>query len=724
MGREPKLVFALDTGTRSVVGLVLEIGSEGMRLLASAVEEHNERAMLDGQIHDVEQVAKIVIKVKKKLEEKLGISLKKVAVAAAGRALITVRQAFEQEMSPWSEIRGEQVRSLELEAVRKAHQMLVKSREVRDRYYCVGYAVVSYKIDGQRIGNPVGQRGSLLGTEVIATFLPQIVVDSLIAVLERADLEIDVMTLEPIAAMELVVSPTMRHLNLALVDIGAGTSDIAIIANGSVIGFAMVPLAGDEVTEKLCNSYLLDFMTGEKVKRRLRDGGVIAFKDVLGATRKVSSEEMIESIRETVSEIAHQIANTIIRLNDGPPQAVLCIGGGSLTPCLTDELARFLGLPAERVAVRSAGEVVSVKGLSRRLSGPEGVTPLGIALIGSKPQALTLTQVEVNGRSVRLFRGRDATVADALLAAGVGFTDLCGGPESHLTVEVNGELRVIKNKANDIADIYLNGVRVGLDELLSDGAVIKVERPKEKGKLPVIKDLLPHDLPSLRVVFNGEVREIKAVVLMNGKSVPLDTPVEDHAVINWHLARTVKDALLALGFSEQQISPRKVRLTFDGEVKEFELYPFRVYRNYSPAALTDEISDGDVLSYEGLVPRIKIKDLLEQEGIGFLDEGVRVYVNGEAVEVKTCAFRVLKNGVRVEPEETVEDGDEIVVVRDPGVVPIFADIFNFIKIEMKPPNPAARLVMLLNGKDAQYTAPIKNGDEIRIYWEDMGQKCE
>lgn len=715
--REPKLIFALDIGTRSVVGLVLEIKSDGMRLLASAVEEHSERAMLDGQIHDVEQVAKVVKRVKKRLEEKLGFSLKKAVVAAAGRSLITVRQTFEQEISPWSEIDGEQVRSVELEAVRKAHQMLVKSREIRDRYYCVGYAVVSYQIDGQRIGNPVGQRGSLLGTEVIATFLPQIVVDSLIAVLERADLEVDVMTLEPIAAMELVVSSTMRHLNLALVDIGAGTSDIAIIANGSVVAFAMVPLAGDEVTEKLCNSYLLDFMTGERVKRRLRDGGVIRFKDVLGATRSVSSEEMIESIKETVKEIAHQIANTIIHLNNGSPQAVLCIGGGSLTPCFKDELASFLGLSADRVAVRAAGEVIPVKGLSRRLSGPEGVTPLGIALMGCNPHALALTQVEVNGRNVRLFRGRNATVADALLAAGMGFTDLCGGPESHLTVEVNGELRVIRNKTR-VAEIYLNGVRVGLDEPLSDGAVIRVEKPKENGKPPVIKELLPPDLPSIRILYNGELREVKAVVRMNGKNVSVDSAVEDHAVIDWRLVRTVKDALLALGFSEEQLSPHRVRLIFNGETKELKVYPFRIHKNYSPAALADEISDGDVLNYEASVPGVKIKDLLEQEGIALLD-GVKVFVNGEAVDVKTRAFRVFKNGIKVDPEETVEDGDEIAVERDPEAVPIFADIFSSIKIEMKPPNSAGRLVMLLNGKEAQYTAPIKDGDEIRIFWEDI-----
>lgn len=723
MGREPKLVFALDTGTRTVVGMVLEVGSEGMRLLATAVEEHDGRAMLDGQIHDIEKVTNVVKKIKQQLERKVGVSLKKVAVAAAGRALITIRQSFEQEISEWYEITEDQVRTVELEAIRKAQQLLVRSREIKDKYYCVGYSVVSYRINGQKIGNPVGQRGSFLGTELIATFLPQIVVDSLIAVLERAELEVDVMTLEPIAAMELVVPPSMRQLNIALVDIGAGTSDIAITANGSVVAFAMVPLAGDEVTEQLCSSYLLDFMTGERIKRRLRDGCVITFKDVLGVTHKVPSEEIIESIRETVKEIAFQIGNTIVNLNGDSPQAVLCIGGGSLTPYLTEELARILGLPGDRVVVRPAGEVGCIKGLGRRLSGPDGVTPLGIALMGARLQALALIQVEVNGRNVRLFRGKNATIADALLAAGMGFTELYGSPGCNLTVEVNGELKIVKCNQGALADVYLNGKRAGLDTPLPPGAVIRVEKPK-KGidARPVVKDVLPPDLPDINILYNGEPKEIKPVIFMNGQRVTLDTVIEDHAVINWSLVGTVKDALLALGLSEAQLSPQKIRLIFNGEKKEFNLYPFRIYRNRSIASLSDPICEGDVLNYETTFSRLKIKDVLDRENISLLDHQIKVFINGEPVVLKGRGSRILKNGMKVQVDDEVEDGDEIELVRDSEIAPIFADIFNFIEIEKSPPSVTARLVMLLNGEEAQFTAPIKNGDEIRIFWKNMSKE--
>jgi cell division ATPase FtsA len=95
--------------------------------------------------------------------------------------------------------------------------------------------------------------------EVLATFLPRVVVESLYAVVARAGLEVASLTLEPIAAMNVSIYSSLRLLNLALVDIGAGTSDIALTKDGTVFAFAMASVAGDEITEKIAEVLLLDF---------------------------------------------------------------------------------------------------------------------------------------------------------------------------------------------------------------------------------------------------------------------------------------------------------------------------------------------------------------------------------------------------------------------------------------------------------------------------------
>ncbi|MGB4171492.1 MAG: cell division protein FtsA, partial [bacterium] len=88
MAAEP-LVFALDIGTRTIVGLVLATDGNGYKIKAAEIEEHENRSMFEGQIHDIEAVARVVIKIKEKLEKRLGQKLEQVAVAAAGRSLIT-----------------------------------------------------------------------------------------------------------------------------------------------------------------------------------------------------------------------------------------------------------------------------------------------------------------------------------------------------------------------------------------------------------------------------------------------------------------------------------------------------------------------------------------------------------------------------------------------------------------------------------------------------------
>lgn len=74
--------------------------------------------------------------------------------------------------------------------------------------------------------------------------------------LDSIGLEMSAITLEPIAAINVLIPQTMRHLNLALVDIGAGTSDVAITNNGTIIiGYGMVPYAGDEITEAISQNF-------------------------------------------------------------------------------------------------------------------------------------------------------------------------------------------------------------------------------------------------------------------------------------------------------------------------------------------------------------------------------------------------------------------------------------------------------------------------------------
>jgi cell division ATPase FtsA len=139
-------VFALDIGTRTIAGLIVRKEGKNYKILASRILEHESRVMYDGQIHDIEAVAKSVGIIKKELEKKLDRRLEKAAVAAAGRALYTVEAEAERKTSPFVEVIEEDIRSLEADALSKAIKSLKgksKSAEI-DNYFCVGFSPIKW----------------------------------------------------------------------------------------------------------------------------------------------------------------------------------------------------------------------------------------------------------------------------------------------------------------------------------------------------------------------------------------------------------------------------------------------------------------------------------------------------------------------------------------------------------------------------------------------------
>ncbi|MCL4439473.1 MAG: hypothetical protein M1609_02440 [Firmicutes bacterium] len=128
---ENNALFALDIGTRTVIGIVVYMAEGHMKVLAQAMVEHQSRAMLDGQIHDIPRVAEAVQKVKAELEKKLKAPLQKVAIAAAGRSLKTRRCRVDQELIEDLEIDAMMIHTLELMGVQRAQELL--EQETRQR---------------------------------------------------------------------------------------------------------------------------------------------------------------------------------------------------------------------------------------------------------------------------------------------------------------------------------------------------------------------------------------------------------------------------------------------------------------------------------------------------------------------------------------------------------------------------------------------------------------
>ena len=104
-----ELIFALDIGTRSIIGVAGQVVDERLEVLSMEKEEHGRRAMLDGQIEDIEQVAKVARRVTSRMEARLGCHLRRVCVAAAGRALRTERGRYAIDLPQVTRITSEEI---------------------------------------------------------------------------------------------------------------------------------------------------------------------------------------------------------------------------------------------------------------------------------------------------------------------------------------------------------------------------------------------------------------------------------------------------------------------------------------------------------------------------------------------------------------------------------------------------------------------------------------
>lgn len=711
MMNNENLLFALDIGTRSIVGVMLKKKEDRIIVEKIVSREHSNRAMIDGQIHDIAAVSKLISKVKEEMESLYG-PLNRVYVAAAGRSLKTV-QAKETIALHGKQIETKDITHLELIAVQKAQKTVVQENKgLETDYFCVGYSVLYYYLDGDIIGNPLDQRGTEFSVEIIATFLPKIVIDSLDTAIRQSGLEIAGLTLEPIAAIELLIPDTMRRLNIALVDIGAGTSDIAVTSKGTVINYGMVPVAGDEITEAVSDQYILDFPVAERIKKEATVNDTVTFTDILGFQQEVARDDLVQNIKPAVEKLARQIAQEIMRINSlKTPQAVMLIGGGSLSPGLADALAQELKLPANRVAVQSTRSIPNLSFIDDIEASPDLITPVSIGLSASK-NPLHYKTVYVNDIPVRHFEVKPATVGDSLLTAGIQMNKLYGKPGLAKIITVNGKTVTIPGSFGTPPVLMKNGEPASFDDLIHDGDKITVKKGNDgKEATLTLYELL--DAPrSIQVTINEQHYVINPTFFVNGKQVDGDYIVRDRDKIEWTSVHTVKDILVTLNLAPlEDFQP--FTITINDQKITVPEFSGKISRNNEEIDLNAAVFSGDMLEIKSrTIPTVA--DLARNQGWN-LYATCPVTFNGEPVTLTKPLLQIYRGGKALQETDQIFNGDILIVERQMPQPFIFQDVFKFVSYH--PPSAmSGTYQLMINGTPATFHEVLSPGDELEIRW--------
>lgn len=709
---DKRLVFGLDIGTRSIVGTVGYKTGEQFHVVAQRSKEHETRAMIDGQIHDIGRVAHTIREVKGQLEEAVGRKLTDVCIAAAGRVLRTETVYAEWELLEEREITQEDIYALNSLGVEKAYSEFGEGNETDMKFYCVGYSVVRYYMNDYPISNLEGHKAKKISVDMIATFLPDEVVDGLYKAVELAGLSVANLTLEPIAAIQVAIPEMYRMLNIALIDVGAGTSDISITKEGSIIAYGMIPTAGDKLTEIIARHCLVDFATAEYIKREAGEKDIVEYSDIMMLPQTISREEVNGILSEAVSEMAKLASDKIKELNgDKPVSAVFVVGGGGKIAGYTQVLAEELGIQKERVALRGEEVMHNIFFEEDVKKDSLLVTPVGICLTFYE-NSNNFIFVTFNDNRIKLYDNGRLAVVDAAMHADFSNEDLFPKRGTPLNFTVDKKARIVRGELGEAAQITVNHQPADIHTPIKSNDVIHVVQATAGAPAKLDIRQLPEYNSVINVIVNDRKVEVPKFASVNGNlqsgyySIAENDDIE---MLNYYTVEQLIEFM-------DVILEEKMNIYVNNQKADRNT---KVYENFSVVWTLEE--------YHFPMPDMGIEaDVAEDTDAAWDDAAEADDSDGEAAG-----------------EPSTEDASNVSAAADGGTaflskVPVtlhvivngspvqlngkasyvYVDVFDCIDFDLSA-SKGKSIVTNLNGRKAEYMEPLHDGDVLEIYWKEQ-----
>ena len=743
-------VFGLDIGTRNVVGTVGHRTEDGAFIVeAQYVRQHETRSMLDGQIHDIGKVARTISAVKAELEAQLDAPLSEVCIAAAGRVLKTVTTHVEYEYAEESVVTGEDIHTLNLLGVEQAQDILREQNDTKYKFYCVGYSVVKYYLNEEVFISIEGHKANKIGEDIIVTFLPEDVVDGLYSAVGQAKMTVANMTLEPIAAINVAIPENFRMLNIALVDVGAGTSDISITREGSIIAYGMIPYAGDELTELIVQQYLVDFQTAEKMKLASSSEDEVTYEDIMSISHTIPSKEIWELVAPTVEKITSEVAAKIKELNgDKTVSACFVVGGGGKIHGFTEKLAGHLDLPTERVALRGEEVLKEVTFEQEDIKkDPLLVTPIGICL-NYYEQKNNFIFVTLNGERIKLYDNSKLTVVDAAMQMGYPNEDLFPKRGKALNYSVNGEKRMKRGEPGDSAVVNLNGKESALSGALSQNDKIEIKASTAgKDAVMTIGEIQEYH-SAIHFIFNRKPITCPRFVQVNGELVSQYYEIQENdeiEILEYYTLEQVLEFMDIVCRGRAYVNNASADMetkvydnfTIACEIKKEEPNYQELIKEYGEGQVPEAVLNGEMQEAEQVAEgHITEKDMESGEissqrqdaEDAKTDDSISGNVTEDIPKVKGTSDHQTAEGALESQQpvsglqKTSPEGVElpITVNGDPVVLKnkkeyILVDVLDFYPFDLSVAK-GNRLETLINGVSSDFTLPVHENDEVKIYW--------
>lgn len=389
-------LVALDVGTEFVKALIGRVDQqEGTVEIIGVGRQHQGLGdMQAGAISDIAGVVENCDQALTQAEEQAGVSARTAIIGIAGELVkgttTTVRVSRQQATKPLDIPEMEKIVNLVQERAQvKAKQQLaweLGGKEVEVRL--VNSALVSIEIDGYPVTNPIGFQGNNVEVQLYTAFAPMIHIGALEKTAQELDLDLLAVAAEPFAVSRAVIGNNPNQsLSAILMDVGGGTTDIAVINDGGVQGTKMFGIGGRAYTRAIERSLGVEFEQAEEMKVGLSANQVpVSKRPSIEAALGKTADVWVNGIELALSEFT--------KLDHLPHRMFLC-GGGSSLDLLMDRLEKtdwYKELPFTRkpsVHHIRPGQVAGISDITGRVNDHTFITAMGLLRVGMDTKQFT-----------------------------------------------------------------------------------------------------------------------------------------------------------------------------------------------------------------------------------------------------------------------------------------------------------------------------------------------
>lgn len=330
--KDDDVLLGLDIGTEFVKAVIAKQTKTGLEIIGIGRAHQDPNSMYSGAIADIPAVTRVCEKALSIAEEMAGVTCKRVTVGIAGELIKGNTSNVHYRRKNGSKPLSEQEMDLIIQRVqeqfgeqaRKEVALETNNPEVEVRL--INSAIVSLSIDGYKISNPIGFKGSDVAIQFYTAFAPLVHISAIEKVCAELSLELLAVAVEPFAVCRACLGDDLdSNLSSVVMDIGGGTTDIAIVDDGGVEGTKMFGIGGRSFTHQIAESLGVDFNTAEEIKlhpetAELNEQG----REKVDAAVMNNLEVWISGVQLALEEF--ELMEVL------PNKILLCGGGAGLVP--------------------------------------------------------------------------------------------------------------------------------------------------------------------------------------------------------------------------------------------------------------------------------------------------------------------------------------------------------------------------------------------------------